>query len=128
MVDQIIRERGGGATVAAAGDVAPLVVAAAEDLPARVGTGGADAVEPLELVRMAAVTVEIAVLRAAAIDRSLPQLAQVRVDKAVAIGGDMARRVAGVAVALPYEALLLLALSGRWTEARNMTRTEILKS
>jgi len=50
-----------------------------------IGAGCAQRVEPAQLVGLAAATVEVLVLRAAAGERALPQLAQVGVDVAVAV-------------------------------------------
>ena len=44
MVQQVVGQRRGGATVGAAGDVAPVVVAAGVDLPGLAGTGRASGI------------------------------------------------------------------------------------
>ncbi len=86
MIQQVVGERGGGAAVGAAGDVAPAIVAARLDSAAKVGAGGAKGVEAGQLVRLA-VAVEVLLLGAAAAQRTLPELAQVGVDVAVAVAG-----------------------------------------
>jgi len=84
VVEVVVGQRGCRPLVGAAGDVAQGIVAAAVDRPALIGAGCADRIEPAQLVGLA-VTVEVLVLRAAAGERALPQLAQVGVDIAVAV-------------------------------------------
>ncbi len=83
---------GGGAR----GEVAPAIVLGSIGLRLAAGgrAGGAGLVEPGELVGLAAVTVEVLVGPCAVVG-TLPQLAQVRVDVAVAVAGP------GQAVARP---------------------------
>ena len=89
---QAIVGKGGRGTAAAGrgtgGHVAPAIVAGAIGLrlAARRRAGGAWGVETGQLMRLIAVAVEILV-RARAIVRALPQLAQVHVDILVAVGG-----------------------------------------
>ncbi len=92
VIQQIVGERGRGATERAAGDVAKGIIAAGIDLPALTRAGGAQRVEPIQLVGGAAGAVEVLVLRAAPIERPLPELAQV--------GGDVGGVVAGAAQAV----------------------------
>jgi len=70
----IIRERGRGPLVGAAGHIAQGIVATAVDRSALAGAGRAQRIEPAQLVGLAAGTVEVLVLRAAAGERALPQL------------------------------------------------------
>ncbi len=98
VIEQVIGERGGGAAVGAAGHVAPAIVAAAVDGSAQVGAGGAGRIKAGQLVRLAA-TVEVLLLGAPAVEWSLPQLAQVGVDKAGAGGTDIARDAGRVGIA-----------------------------
>ncbi len=86
VIQEIIGERRGGTAGGAAGDIAPTVVTAGIDLPGLVGAGGTAGVEAAQLVRLA-VAVEVLLLRPTATEGSLPQLAQVRVDIAVAVAG-----------------------------------------
>ena len=81
------RQRRGAASVPAAGDIAPGVVAAGVDL---VGgtlrrTRRARLVDPGQLVRMGRVAVEVLVLLHASVERCLPDLAQVGVDEAIGV-------------------------------------------
>ena len=86
MIEQVVGERRGGAVGGAAGDVAPAVVAAGVDLPCFVRAGCAGAIETGQFVWLA-VTVQVLLLRASAVERSLPELAQAGVDKGVAVAG-----------------------------------------
>ena len=82
MIQQVVGQRRGGAAVGAAGDVAPAIVAAAIDLGGLVGTGGATAIDAGQFVRLG-VAVEIVLLATSSIEGSLPQLAQMGVDKGI---------------------------------------------
>ena len=117
VIEQVIGERGGGAAVGAAGDVAPAIVAAGVDGSAQAGAGGPARIKAGQLVGLAAATVEVLVLGAARVEGSLPQLAQVGIDEAVAVGRDI-RGVAGCTIpragrrariACPQQAVLRLA-------------------
>ncbi len=85
MIQQIVGERGRRATEVSAGHIAKGIIAAGVDLPALTRTGGAQRVEPVQLVGGAASAVEVLVLGAAPVERPLPELAQV--------GGDVTRVV-----------------------------------
>ncbi len=71
-------------------------------MPALARAGGAQRVEPIQLVGGAASAVEVLVLRAAPIERPLPELAQV--------GGDIGSRTVS---AMSVSQLLLLAYMSR---------------
>ncbi len=91
VIQQVVGERGGGAVGGAAGHVAKAVVAADAvigGLGAVVGAGrpAGGGIEPKELMRVAG-AIEVLLLRAAALQWSLPQLAQVRVDVRIAVAG-----------------------------------------
>ncbi len=120
VIQQVIGERGRGATGGAAGDVAPAIVAARVDSSAQIRAGGAQRVEAGELVRLA-VAVEVLLLGAAAAQRALPELAQVRVNIAIVVTGstqgigERGRATGAVAcpglgagVAGPHQAVLLV--------------------
>jgi len=105
----------------AAGHIAPGVVATAIDLPRLGRAGGAGAIEARQLVGLTAATVEVLLLGAAPVEWPLPQLAQVRVHKAVAVAGITQRiaerttatgAVAGgglrAGVACPHQPVLLV--------------------
>jgi hypothetical protein len=89
---QTIVGKGGRGTAAASrgtgGHIAPAIVAGPVGLrlAARCRAGGASGIETGQLMGLAAVAIEILV-GARAIVRALPQLAQVRVDILVAVGG-----------------------------------------
>ena len=89
MVQQVVGQRGGGATVGAAGNVAPVVVAAAVHLPGFARTGRAGGIHAGQSMRHAATaaTVEILFLGTASVERSLPELPEMRVDEGVAVAG-----------------------------------------
>src|SRR5258708_25772744 len=87
LVEVVVGERAGRPAEGAAGHIAKAVVAAAVALPGLIGAGGTGGIQPGQLVWMAAVAVEILVLGAAPGQGALPQLAQVRVDKAVTVAG-----------------------------------------
>src|SRR5260370_28757358 len=82
-----VGERAGAVGYRAAGHIAPGVVATAIDLPRLGRAGGAGAIEARQLVGLTAATVEVLLLGAAPVEWPLPQLAQVRVHKAVAVAG-----------------------------------------
>ena len=84
-------QRAGRAAEGAAGHVAPLVVTAEIALPALAGAGGTQGVQPRQFVRLS-VAVEVLVLRAAAVARTLPQLPQVDIDIRVGGGSKGARQ------------------------------------
>src|SRR5579883_1177748 len=120
IIEQIVGERGADRIICATGDVAPVVVAAGVDRAAQIATGGADRVETGQLVRGRAVTVQVLVV-AGAVERSLPELAQVRVGVAdvvacathatgkgaTATSAD-ARRGLGAGIACPHQPVLFI--------------------
>ncbi len=121
MIEIIIGECACRATKIATGDVAPGIVTTAVRSGTLVGAGGAQAVETGQLVGMTAVAIEILVLRATATERTLPQLAQVRVDIAAAVTGPIqaiaeraaaacavARRWLRAAIAGPHQSILFV--------------------
>src|SRR5260370_4970765 len=121
LVEVVVGESAGRAAEGAAGHIAKAVVAAAVALSGLIGAGGTGGIQPGQLVWMAAVAVEILVLGAAPGQGALPQLAQVRVDKAVTVAGPgeptgqrataagaVARGGVGGAVSCPPEPGLLL--------------------
>jgi enolase len=63
VIQEVVRERGRGAAVGAAGDVAPAIVTAGVDLSRLVGAGGTAGVQAGQLVRLA-VAVEVLLLGA----------------------------------------------------------------
>ncbi|HEY6284270.1 MAG TPA: hypothetical protein VIX20_01290 [Ktedonobacteraceae bacterium] len=120
MIQQVVGEGRGGAAVGATGDVAPTVVATCIDLPCFAGAGGTGAVEAGQFVWLA-IAVEILLLRTSAIERPLPQLAQVGIDVRVAVAGPaqavgegcratgaVACPWLGAGVACPHQAVLLI--------------------
>ncbi len=80
-------EQAGAVGDRAAGHIAPGVVATAIDLPALGGAGGAGPIEAGQLVGLTAATVKVLLLGAAPVEWPLPQLAQVRIDVRIAVGG-----------------------------------------
>src|SRR5260370_25947642 len=121
LVEVVVGERAGRPAEGAAGHIAKAVVAAAVALPGLIGAGGTGVIRPGHLVWMAAVAVEMLVLGAAPGQGALPQLAQVRLDKAVTVAGPgeptgqrataagaVARGGLGAAVACPHEPVLLI--------------------
>jgi hypothetical protein len=79
LVEVVVGEDAGGAAERADGNAAPGV-AAGIALPALARAGGPRRIQTHQLVRMAAIAVEVLVLRAAAVKRTLPQLPQVDVN------------------------------------------------
>ncbi len=104
VVEAIVGKRCCGPIDIAAGDVAPGIVTAGVGLPGLGAAGRTQAVEPGQLVRMAAVTAEILRVGAAGTLGSLPHLPQVGVEVASTVAcsyqaiGERAR--AAVAVAM----------------------------
>ena len=86
MVEQVVGERGRRATVGAAGDIAPAIIAAGVDRPGLVGARRSGCVQTGQLMRLAAAIVEVLILRAA-VERSLPELTQVGGDEGIAVAG-----------------------------------------
>ncbi len=91
VVQDVVGERAGGGVGGAAGHVAKAIVAADAvigGLGAVVGAGGpaGGGIEPDELMGVAG-AIQVLLLRTAARQRALPQLAQVGVDIAVAVAG-----------------------------------------
>src|SRR5260370_24649546 len=90
VIQDVVGEGAGGVVGHAAGDVAKAVVAAAVagGLGAVVGAGGpaGGGIEPDELMGVAG-AIQVLLLRAAARQRALPELAQVGVDVCVAVVG-----------------------------------------
>ena len=86
-VQYVEGERGVGTVVVARGLVAPAIVAGTVGRAGWIATGGTKRIEPADLVWLAAVAVEILLIGACAIERTLPQLSQVRVGIAGAISG-----------------------------------------
>ena len=88
VIQRIVGRTLGRATPLLAGHVAPGVVAAGVVDGAFTGTGGArrDLRQVAQLVRVAAVAVQVLLLGAGAVLRSLPELAQVGVGVAGGVG------------------------------------------
>ncbi len=93
VVQQVVGQGRGGATGGAAGDVAPIIVAARVDLPTFAGAGRASGIHAGQPVRLAgaAATIEVLILGVPAVERSLPQLTEMGVDKSVAVAGSRKR-------------------------------------
>jgi hypothetical protein len=85
-----------GARVGAPGDIASGIITALVDRAGFIRTGGSRAIETRELVWSAA-TVKVAVGGTTAVERSLPQLAQVRVDKRIGVAGTCQATTEGLA-------------------------------
>ena len=68
VIQDVVGEDAGGAAEGAAGDVAQGIIAAGVVGSGEIGTGGPRRVDACQLVRAACITIEIALLRAAAID------------------------------------------------------------
>jgi hypothetical protein len=81
VVEGIVGERGRRVAVEAAGHVAPGIVAAGVDLARFVGARSPGRIEAGQLIK-------ILVLGTAAIERSLPELAQVGVDIGRTVAGE----------------------------------------
>ncbi len=109
VIQDVVRERGRGATERAAGHVAKGVIAAGVDLSALTRIGCTQGVEPIQLVGGAAGAVEVLVLRAAPIERALPELAQV--------GGDITRAVGRPTQAVGERARATGAVACSWLRA-----------
>ncbi len=121
VIKRVIREGRRRPVEEAAGDVAPGIVATGVDLSTLARARGSRGIEPIELMGVAALAVEILVLGAAPVEGSLPQLAQMRVGirRAVAAPGETAAQrgtaTGAVAcrwlrsgVARPQQAVLLI--------------------
>ena len=84
MILIVVGQRGRGGIVGAAGDMAPGIVAGGVALPAFAGAGAAAGIQAGQLMGLA-IAVEVLVRRAAAVERALPRLTQMRTKVASAV-------------------------------------------